>query len=921
MSQNKKLHEIQFSLTPIAAAITAAIGAPADALAQDEAESATLEEIIVTARKVEANVQTIPASVQAIPEAMLKDIGAQVTEDYTRFMPQVNWINFNSGGVNTVIFRGVNTTTTGYTGTQSSSVYLDEIPLTATDGTQPDIRMLDVMRVEALSGPQGTLFGAAAQAGTLRIITNKPDTSRFEANAEAILKSGSKSDPSYSVTGVINIPLVEDVFAVRLAAQSAEDGGYIDNVPGHTPDTWFGVHRDDADWGVYRQGFGEYRNDNVVEDNWNSATSMLFRISARWDINENWSATLAYHSGETDSQGNNAYNPFVGDLETVRWVKNTSKSDWDVKALTIEADLGFAQFVSATSFYENQRTYAVDNTLYYKYYTAGAAYCEDRGRFADYQDGPAYYAPLPNYYWLWENPSTGRAVYAPVYCVASVGGDPVHGPTQIPDMAGVGEGPEWQKRFTQEIRLSHQGENFDWLAGLYYEDSNDSWNSVWMKNANLPFNQSMSYAFMQDCASGGDTAAWQCSGSSWGILSDPQRHAEILAALEVADHYWDSRDDTDWETKAIFGEFTWHINDQWNLTVGGRWFETKNDKLYIKYNAGAQLPNGRSTGGFIQHQWKGNDIVQTDKFDEFVPKLSVDYHLDDDKMVYATYTEGYRVGGINRANRKADWTRTLWPQQWEPDNLKNYEAGLRSRWADSTVQLNFTFFYMDWTDFQTEVVDPSSGTCLNPEEQAPLCEPSGQRLPWISIVGNVGDAHSTGFVAELDWVPADNWLVGGNLQYIEAEIDSISVIPTGDDHGIRPGQKLPNVPEWQGSAWATYTWPVEFIPGAEMFIRGQASFVGETNTLLVMTDLDDTNPGFVNDSYTLADLRLGLTAPDGSWQIDLFVTNITDERAQIYQGANYEYQWGRTGEYDQAHSVYTVRPREFGIRFSSRWGN
>ena len=108
MSQKKKPHENQFPLTPVAAAVAAAIAAPADAIAQDEAESNQLEEVIVTARKVETNIQAIPASVQAIPEAMLKDIGAQVTEDYTRFMPQVNWINFNSGGVNTVIFRGVN---------------------------------------------------------------------------------------------------------------------------------------------------------------------------------------------------------------------------------------------------------------------------------------------------------------------------------------------------------------------------------------------------------------------------------------------------------------------------------------------------------------------------------------------------------------------------------------------------------------------------------------------------------------------------------------------------------------------------------------------------------------------------------------------------------------------------------------------
>jgi outer membrane receptor protein involved in Fe transport len=192
MRQKNKSPEFQFSpnqftLTPIAAAVSAAIVGPVDALAQDEAEDLILEEVIVTANKIAAmNIQKIPSSIQAIPEAMLQEIGAMVTADYVRFMPAVNWINYNSGGNNYVIFRGINTTNAGYTGTQSSSIYLDEIPITATDGSQPDIRMMDVARVEALSGPQGTQFGAAAQAGTLRIITNKPDTTRFEASADVM---------------------------------------------------------------------------------------------------------------------------------------------------------------------------------------------------------------------------------------------------------------------------------------------------------------------------------------------------------------------------------------------------------------------------------------------------------------------------------------------------------------------------------------------------------------------------------------------------------------------------------------------------------------------------------------------------------------------------------------------------------------
>ena len=227
-------HSKQYSISPIAAAVSAALVTPAAVLAQEDGATVMLDEIIVTARKREENLQKVPSSIQALPEAMLTEIGALNTEDYVRFMPQVNWINFNTGGNNAVVFRGINTTCCGFTGTQSSSVYLDEIPLTATDGSQPDIRMLDVSRVEALSGPQGTLYGAAAQAGTLRIITNKPDTTKFEAIVEAQIRGGETSDLSHQVTAVFNVPLVEDVFAIRLAIQSATDGGYIDNILGHT---------------------------------------------------------------------------------------------------------------------------------------------------------------------------------------------------------------------------------------------------------------------------------------------------------------------------------------------------------------------------------------------------------------------------------------------------------------------------------------------------------------------------------------------------------------------------------------------------------------------------------------------------------------------------------------------------------------
>jgi outer membrane receptor for monomeric catechols len=190
----------------------------------------------------------------------------------------------------------------------------------------------------------------------------------------------------------------------------------------------------------------------------------------------------------------------------------------------------------------------------------------------------------------------------------------------------------------------------------------------------------------------------------------------------------------------------------------------------------------------------------------------------------------------------------------------------------------------------------------------------------LSIVGNSGDASITGVSADLAWIPAEGWDVGANLTYLEGEIDE----GPGNESDIVAGLELPNVPDFQGSAWATYRWPVRFVQGAEMFLRGQMSYKGETHTALVPRGLDSHSPSFDTDAYTLADIRIGLIGDNGAWEIDLFVNNVADERAQVWGGGsdnNKEYQWGRTGEYENYHRIYTSRPREYGVRFISRWGD
>ena len=874
-------HKTPFSIRPIAAAVSAASTALAGSTgasaqdAPDEGARDAVEEIIVTARKREENIQDIPSSVQAISEDMLKQIGALNTEDYARMIPSMTWLNFSQAGNNYISFRGISTGIDDFVAQASASVYLDEVSVSQT-GSQPDIRMMDIDHVEALAGPQGTLYGASAQAGTLRIYTNQPDPSRFEANVDTNFRAGGESSMSHSITGVLNAPLVDDVFAIRIAAQTARDGGYIDNVLGHTPDTWYGSRvgsSERADWGTLD-------NSEVVEDNWNSVDFLALRIQARWNINDNWSATLGYSYSENEAQGANDYNPYVGDLKTVAFNKNYRRDEWDLYSLTVEGDLGFAQFVSATSFFDRTYEYSLDATVYFKYYHAWG--CEGRS-------DTTYYS------WLWVNPTTGLGIYYPQYCIMPM--PTADAPNQQRDYLGVIEGPSWNDKFAQEIRLQSQGERFDWLLGLYYEGSSDNWDSVWMKSTSADYQNTLSRAYFEN------------------------RYERSFAGAEYA---FLSTDRTDWKQKAAFGELIWHITGDLHATIGGRWFETKNDKQYLKYHGGRTGDDGRQVGFALQpisQPGTGGFAVAESKVTEFVPKFTLSWNLSEDKMLYATYTEGVRSGGTNRNNGNADWSKTFFPQVFQPDTVANYEAGLRSLWADGSVRFNLSAFYMDWKDFQIEVVDPSGQSCT-PEEPV-LCG-----NPWLRVVGNVGDAHTAGVTAEFDWVPAEGWDIGANAQWLEAESDEEIVLnarPVSSSDAtpravITKGLELPNTPDFTASAWASYSWPVNLVPGGEMTLSGSYSYRGESSNIFIPVPETGPNPSFTNEAYHWLGARLALYSSEGDWQVDLFINNLTNERADYWHGSgNFEWQFARSGEYDRYHRVWTNRPREFGVRFAIWW--
>jgi len=842
----------------LAAAVSTTLAPASAALAQGTtsttATPTALAEVVVSARKrAEESLQDIPFSIQALPEGELKDMGAAALADYARFIPSMAWTE-TSPGLSTIVFRGIHVAG-GPLSHLPASIYVDEFPITSM-GSQPDPRLVDMARVEALAGPQGTLFGASSQSGVLRIVTNKPDADLFETVGDFAVRTGRESAASYEVSGVVNIPLVTEKLAIRLVGFSAEDGGYIDNVFGHTPDR----HA----WATVAAESGTLDNSAIVEKDWNGAEYLGGRAAALWNINDNWSATLTgiYQKSEVNG-GYNDYNPAVGDLKTIQWNKNVRNDEWNALSLVVEGDVGILHLLSSTSYYEREYDDITDRTVYHKHWST--LYCADS------------WATDPNSYF--QDPATGTVMSWPRYC---------WGPTAQSDITTVQSGHDKEDKISQEFRLTFDGEKFSWLLGLYFEESNDDWDRKWGVPTSNNYQDSLSLTYWE--VGGGST--WGAAGSGFGVGFAPDATAP-----------WYDEDYTNWKEKAIFGEATWRISDKWSTTVGGRLFERDTKKRYFVENPET---NPAALGAISEGSGTAKDSV---------PKFSLTYTIDDKKMIYGLVTQGFRSGGTNRARGDI-----FYPLTYDADKLTNYELGTKTLWADGTFLANLTAFYMKWNDYQLEIVDPSFIRCGEPGAVDPCSQ------PWQTVVGNSGDAHSQGVEAALVWLPTAGLELGLNATYTSAETDN--PIDTNGRLGyeVPAGARLPLSPELKAAAYGTYSWPAGFIDG-HMFVRLQWAYTGDSLSVIATDDLvpgsgDNLGirPQRTLHAYDIGDLRFGIVGKD--WEANLYVNNLTDERAEIATDNAFEHLFSSVQDgVSSYHRIFTNRPREVGVRFTKRWGS
>ncbi len=760
----------------LSAAVSAVLAtASGAAIAQTEAPppETALGEVIVTATRRAERLQDVSESISAFDSDAIAMRGLQQMDDIVKYIPGMSLAQREPGGT-TLVFRGVAASGTEFGGVPSSALYLDEQPITQ-GGRNPDPRFIDIERVEALRGPQGTLYGASSQSGTLRVITAKPDPAAFDAWVEGQVTSVSGGSEGYDVSAMINLPLGGDRVALRLVGFAAEDAGYIDNVLSDSPG-------------------GTYDNSNVVDEDVNSARTTGGRAALRFDVTDNFDVTLSgiYQGLSTDGHGDLSGD--VGDLQQVRFEKESLDDDWYQLALTANASLSFADLVVSASYFDRDFAYEADATDY-------EASLDSSGFVSyDFGDDPRGFA-------------TNNEL------------------TEITN-------------FEARLQSNNDAESrWSWLAGVFYskEESHTEFNSY---VRGYPATESFTYF---------NEYEQNLTGNS----------------LDPTDRWWLGVYDSELEQKALFGEIGFDVTENFTITAGGRWFD------YERFFALLQEKPPGFTGAS-----RTDDAVDTSESGS-VFKLNLTYRVDDDRMVYATYSEGFRVGGNNPVKPSS-----ILPREFSSDTLTNMEIGAKSEWLDNRLRLNVAAYLMEWDDFAVQIEDPQEDFF---------------QLGYI----NLPTAEIKGIETEFQFVINDAWQIDGTLGWNEAEVSEATAIvldPAFDPVFVSAGARLPLTPDW------TATLGIEFRPrgqllNAQPFARLDIAYVGESVTSLAGIQ-SVINPGDVEtlDAYDTGDFRVGLEGED--WSAALFVDNVWDERAQTFLSDR----WAVRRE-----SVN--RPRTIGLQF------
>lgn len=840
--------------TLVSVAVAAALSAT-PAFAQDQKPKRRIEEITVTATKVEESLQDVPIAVSALGGEELEQLGITNFSDYVMQLPSVT-AGGSGPGQNTIYIRGVasttpNLTTAGVAGLSPNvAFYLDEQPL-AQPGRNLDVYAADLQRIEVLSGPQGTLFGGSSQAGNVRLITNKPefgDTYGSIRVGTSFIQDGGNSS---NIEAMLNLPL-SATFAARGVFYTDSKGGWIDNVAGTrtaADSARFrpaGVVRANGEpVSADRAGFQstadlsnvtflDANNDNLVEEDFNESTYTGGRVSFRWSPNDRWRFDLANTTQDLDSDGVFFSDPGVGDLAVERFSPDSIDDSFSNTAWTATALFGELEVLYTGAFTDRDTDQVVDYTDYL---------------------------------------FVGQ--YLPYYiCDGSVSYPGAGGPTgtcQPPNL--LVDSQTKLESITHELRFTtDQSQTLRFTVGGFYQDMelkelNDF---TYTNSVNAVSFDGITTGFGPNYPLTNTAETGTIGNASPGYFSDAGPFpAGVIFRNDIL------RTDKQF---GIFGEVTYDFTEQFAVTLGARYYDIEVD---LEGSANSSFSNFGATtdaqafGTNISAQFApDNTVGAPDKAatDGTIFKLTGTWRPNNDQMFYGTISEGFRAGLLNRPGgaQNAAGTFTV-PYALDTDDVTNFEIGTKSTFLDGTFQLNAAAFFVDIERLQTTIFDPS--------------------ITNLFFSDNAANAEVLGIEGDVIWLPAfsDRLTVTGAFSFLDTEITEV-LTPTND---VVKGEELAFAPKFQGALRARYEWPVGSTLTAH--VMPSVSWSSKSYSDIVTINRDEI------DSWFMASVSAGVRAE--SWNAELFINNVTDERAEV----------ARNFVFDRTQVTY-AQPMTIGVR-------
>ena len=748
-------------------ATTALIAAPAlaqDTPPADAASDSDTTDIIVTAQKRSESLQNVPISIQALGARKLDELNISNFATYSQQLPSISAQSGGTPGTNVIYMRGV---ASGGDGNHSGSlpsvgVYLDEQPVT-TIGGNLDVHIYDIARIESLSGPQGTLYGASSEAGTIRIITNQPSTAGFEGKIDMELGRVQHGDFGGKLEGMLNFPL-NDMMALRVVGFYQHDAGFIDNVRGQR--TFCGTTLFDGGGnanGCIKDGIS-VNNAAFVADNINSTDTYGGRAALKVDLNDSWTVTPAVMFQQTDSHGTYAYDPSVGDLKYQHFFPEYRNDKFVQAALTIEGKLGNWDVTYAGAYLDRKANAVNDYTDYAEAYDS---YYQSVG-------GLAYY-----------------------FAYQDAGGNTIDPRQKVVST-------DHFKKFSQELRISSPQSNpVRVVGGLFYQyQSNDIHQDYQIANLapNLSVNGNPGTLWLtQQHRIDRDYAAF--GEVSWDIA--PTLTVTAGGRLFRYDN-------------TLIGFFGFGRNPGGNFSASppNAAYSSKTGVIQCFTTAGVRLATVAGSPGVTLAPgsvpgspctnlgvYSGGSIspVQA-KGDGATYRFNLSWKPGKGVLLYGTVSRGFRPGGINR---RGDFGA------YNPDFLVNYELGFKTTLADGVIRLNGAVYQQDWNHFQFSYLGPNSFTIIT-------------NGPNARIRGFDMDAALN--LGALNITVAGAYTDAKIQQNLCHAIDPTFACTSGGNSIDAPaGTRLPITPKWKMSGTARYTVP---MGDAKSFLQVNGSYRG-----------------------------------------------------------------------------------------------